>query len=53
MGRAQVFEWFSKFRNSVTSPEDAERLERISTSKTGESADRVKEVLFKNKNDTV
>ena len=53
VGRTQVFDWFSKFRSSVTSAEDAEHLEHISTSKTGVRAERVKEVLLKNRGMTL
>jgi hypothetical protein len=52
--RTQVFVWFSKFRSSMTSAEDAEHLGLISTSKTGEYVERVKESFpQKQKNDTV
>jgi hypothetical protein len=47
--RTQVFEWFSKFRSSMTSARDAVHLEHISTSITGENAEQVKEVLLKNR----
>jgi len=53
VGRTQVFDWFSKFRSSAASAEDAERLEHISTSKTGKSAGQVKEVLLKNRRMTL
>jgi hypothetical protein len=51
--RTQVFEWFSKFRISMTSAKDAEHLEHVSTSKMGESAEQVKEVLLKNRRMTL
>lgn len=37
----------------MTSAEDAKHLEHISTSRTGESAERVKEVLLKNRRMTL
>jgi hypothetical protein len=51
--RTQVFDWFSKFRSCVTSAEDAEHLEQISTSKRRESAEQMKEVLLKNRRMTL
>ena len=53
VGKTQIFYWFSKFRSSVTSAEDAGHLERISTSKTGASVEQVKEVLLKNRGMTL
>jgi hypothetical protein len=53
VGKTQIFYWFSKFRSSVTSAEDAGRLECISTSKTGASVEQVKEVLLKNRGMTL
>jgi hypothetical protein len=52
-GRTHVFDWFSKFRSCMTSAEDAEHLELTSTSKTGESVERLKEVVLKNRRMTL
>jgi hypothetical protein len=39
VGRTQVFEWFSKFKNSVSSAEDDEHSGHPSMSKTDENVD--------------
>jgi len=41
---AQVFEWFSIFRRSVTPAEDGTYLGHQTTSKTDENVDQVKEL---------
>jgi hypothetical protein len=46
-------EWFSKFKSSVTSVEDAERLRCPSVSKMDENVDCVKEVILINKRSTI
>jgi hypothetical protein len=47
MGRTQVFEWFSKFKCSVTSREEAESSGRPSTNKTDDNVNKVKELVHK------
>jgi hypothetical protein len=48
MGGKQVFEWFSKFKSSVTSVEDAKCLGCPLTSKRDENVDRENGLVHKN-----
>ena len=47
MRRTQVFEWFSMFKTSVTSVEDAVHSGCQSASKTGENVDQIKDLVLR------
>jgi len=52
-GKNRVSEWLFKFKRSVTSVEDSERSGCPSTGKTDEDVEQVKELLLKNRRNTI
>lgn len=52
MGRTEILERFSRFKTDATS-KDAQHFECPLTSKTGESVDRVKELVLQNRKITI
>jgi len=48
-----VYKWFERFRNGCESAENEERLGRLSTSKTQENVERVREMIRPNRKLTI
>jgi len=53
MGKTQVYEWFSRFKNGDTLIEDKPRFGRPSTSRTDENVVKVKEIVLADRRQTI
>ncbi|PNF34314.1 hypothetical protein B7P43_G15760 [Cryptotermes secundus] len=45
MGKTQVFEWFSSFKNGEMSIDDEPRSGRPSTARTHENVEKIREII--------
>jgi transposase len=53
MGKAQTFEWFSRFKRGETSVEDSERSGRPSTGRTEENVENVRKIVIEDRRNTI
>ncbi|PNF20484.1 hypothetical protein B7P43_G06264 [Cryptotermes secundus] len=53
MGKTQVFEWFSRFKNGEMSIDDKPRSGRPSTARTHENVEKVREIINEDRRRTI
>ncbi|PNF18747.1 hypothetical protein B7P43_G03344 [Cryptotermes secundus] len=53
MGKTQVFEWFSRFKNGEMSIDDKPRSGRPSTARTHENVEKIREIIKEDRRRTV
>ncbi|KOC61841.1 Putative uncharacterized protein FLJ37770 [Habropoda laboriosa] len=53
MGKTQVFEWFSRFKNGEMSIDDKPRSGRPSTARTHENVEKIREIMEKDRRRTI
>ncbi|KOC60091.1 Putative uncharacterized protein FLJ37770, partial [Habropoda laboriosa] len=53
MGKTQVFEWFSRFKNGEMSIDDKPRSGRPSTARTHENVEKIREIIEKDRRRTI
>ncbi|PNF18364.1 hypothetical protein B7P43_G13571 [Cryptotermes secundus] len=53
MGRTQVFEWFSRFKNGEMSLDDKPRSGRPSTARTHENVEKIREIIKEDRRRTI
>ncbi|PNF22875.1 hypothetical protein B7P43_G14965 [Cryptotermes secundus] len=53
MGKTQVSEWFSRFKNGEMSTDDKPRSGRPSTARTHENVEKIREIIKENRRWTI
>ncbi|PNF22187.1 hypothetical protein B7P43_G04939 [Cryptotermes secundus] len=53
MGKTQVFEWFSRFKNGEISIDDKPRSGRPSTARTHENFEKIREIIKEDRRQTI
>jgi hypothetical protein len=53
LSRSKTFEWYSRFKNGLTSIDDDPHTDRPSTARTNETVDRVNAVICENRRLTI
>ncbi|PNF31047.1 hypothetical protein B7P43_G17721 [Cryptotermes secundus] len=53
MGKTQVFEWFSRFKNGEMSIDDKPRSGRPSTARTHENVEKIREIIKEDRRRTI
>ncbi|PNF41442.1 hypothetical protein B7P43_G13789 [Cryptotermes secundus] len=53
MGKTQVFEWFSHFKNGEMSIDDKPRSGRPSTARTHENVEKIREIIKEDRRRTI
>ncbi|PNF21101.1 hypothetical protein B7P43_G05549 [Cryptotermes secundus] len=53
MGKTQVFEWFSRFKNGELSIDDKSRSGRPSTARTHENVEKIREIIKEDRRRTI
>ncbi|PNF19357.1 hypothetical protein B7P43_G06720 [Cryptotermes secundus] len=53
MGKTQVFEWFSRFKNGEISIDDKPRSGRPSTARTHENVEKIREIMKEDRRRTI
>ncbi|PNF14149.1 hypothetical protein B7P43_G17665 [Cryptotermes secundus] len=53
MGKTQLFEWFSRFKNGEMSIDDKPRSDRPSTARTHENVEKIREIIKEDRRRTI